>query len=554
MEQHEPLSNKEKINIFLPIIVAISLAAGTWLGFVMSSRANDPFVVVSDSKKKYSGSRGKFGEIMRFIDARYLVDKDLNELEEAAINTILKDLDPHSRYISLSEIQRVKESLSGNFDGIGVEFYILKDTIYIVNVIEDGPSEEAGIKDGDKIVMINDTLVAGEDVYTSDVMDKLKGKSGSKVKVSVKRRGLDGLKDITITRGKIPVNSVDVAYMLNKETGFIKINRFSGTTFEETMKAIDRLTKEGMQHLILDLRHNPGGYLDAAVRILDQVFKNRKLLVYTEGRSYKRKEYNSTGKSQFDISKVVVLIDESSASASEIMAGAIQDNDRGLVIGRRSFGKGLVQEQYELSDGSALRLTVAKYFTPSGRYIQKSYDKGADNYNSDIQARYNHGELYYRDSIVIDDSTEYRTSSGRIVYGGGGIIPDIFVPLDTLYRNSYYLSLTAFVPSFVYNYTDWYRHRMLEEYPTFEDFERNFVVSDDILENFIQHTESKDIERNEELLKVCKDRIRLLIKAYLARQLYEEEKHFQLLHQEDEMVQRAIEEINRNGQSHANNE
>ncbi len=537
MGTYRPLSKKEKINLFVPLLVALALAGGTWFGFVMSSRNHN----------KYRSSRSKLGEVMRLIDARYLEEEDLSKLEESALIPILQKLDPHSRYISLEDIEQSKSSLSGNFDGIGVEFYILEDTIFIVNVIDKGPSQKAGVLDGDKIITINDSLIAGQGIYNKDVMNMLKGKSGSAVTIGVKRQGKEQLKQITITRGKIPIKSIDVAYIIDQKTALIKINRFSATTYDEFLAVAKKLTEESdMQNLILDLRNNPGGYLDAAANILDQLFNSRKLLVYTEGRSYKRKEYNSTGKSQFNLNQIIILINESSASASEIIAGAVQDNDRGLIIGRRSYGKGLVQEEYMLSDGSALRLTVARYFTPSGRYIQKPYDKSEAEYNQDLKNRYDSGELYYEDSVKIEDSTEYRTNSGRIVYGGGGIMPDIFIPMDTLFRNHYYLTISSYLPPFVYHYIDWNRQKMVKMYPTFKDFDTKFKVTPAIFEQYLTFTESKGISRNTKALASCKKRIKHLMKSYLTRQLYSEENHYQVLHRQDEAIQRAIHEINRN--------
>lgn len=547
MQENEPLSNKEKINIFLPLVLALALAGGTWLGFEMANNKNKSYVVVSD-QGKYPAKSGKVEEILRFIDARYLEDESSSKLEDAAIEAVLKELDPHSSYISLDNIERVNESLNGNFEGIGIEFYILEDTIYVVGVIEDGPSDKAGLLKGDKIIMIDDSLVAGKGIYNTNVINHLKGKAGSSVELKIKRAGMPNLKDVTITRGEIPMYSVLASCMLNDNTGLIKINRFSGTTYDEFMKALNDLVEnKGMKHLILDLRHNPGGYLEAATKILDQLFTSRKLLVYTEGRSYRRKEYNSTGKALFDINKVAVLIDESSASASEIIAGAIQDNDRGLVIGRRSFGKGLVQEQYKLTDGSALRLTVARYFTPSGRYIQKPYDGSEGLYGDDLRNRYESGELYSRDSIHISDSTVYRTINGRIVHGGGGIVPDIFIPLDTSRINAYFQSTSLLGRDYIYKFLDNKRSLLLEQYPTFEDFEQNYTITDQFFHQLVQYTETKELERNNTLLNRYKDDLKIEIKANLADQLYGEKAYYKTLFSVDEMVQRAIAEINRTG-------
>ena len=342
--------------------------------------------------------------------------------------------------------------------------------------------------------------------------------------------------------------SIDVSYMLNKTTGIIKIRRFSGTTYKEFMAALHNLVEEHeLKNLIIDLRENTGGYLEAATKILDQLFPANKLLVYTEGRSYRRKDYYSTGKASFNIEKVAVLIDENSASASEIMAGAIQDNDRGLIIGRRSFGKGLVQEQYKLTDGSALRLTVARYFTPSGRYIQKPYDGSEGSYHDDLRHRYESGELYSKDSIHISDSTIYRTTSGRIVHGGGGIIPDIFIPLDTALQNAYMLTTLSYLRDFTYKYLDNKRDQLAEKYPTLEDFEKNYSVSNQVLDQFIAYTESKKIQRNSKLLQQNKAYYTRYIKANIADQLFKEIGYFKTLFSDDKMVLRAIQEINRDG-------
>lgn len=547
MQDNEPLSNKEKINIFLPLVLALALAGGTWLGFKMASSQKSSYVVVSE-QGKYPAKSGKVEEILRFIDARYLEEEPSDKLEDTAIEAVLSELDPHSSYISLDNIERVNESLNGNFEGIGIEFYILEDTIYVVGIIDGGPSDEAGLLKGDKIIMIDDSLVAGKNIYNTNVIDKLKGEAGSPVQLKVKRAGLKTLKEIKITRGEIPMYSVITACMLNKNTGLIKINRFSGTTYEEFMRSLEDLVEnQGMEHLILDLRHNPGGYLEAATKILDQLFASRKLLVYTEGRSYRRKEYNSTGKAMFQVNKVAVLIDESSASASEIVAGAIQDNDRGLVIGRRSFGKGLVQEQYRLTDGSALRLTVARYFTPSGRYIQKPYDGSEGLYGDDLRKRYESGELYHRDSIHISDSTVYRTVNGRIVHGGGGIVPDIFIPLDTSRLNAYFQSTSLLGRDYIYKFLDNKRVVLAEQYPTFEDFEANFSISDKFLNQMFDYAESRDLKRDNLLLDKYKEDLKIEIKANLADQLYGEIAYYKTLFSADKMVLRAINEINRTG-------
>lgn len=549
MEEYNPLSKREKTTIFLPLILALALAGGVWLGFELASGQQQSYTVVSEGGRKYSGKTGKVEEILRFVDARYLETEDKNQLEEAAIEAVLDELDPHSSYISLEDIQGVNESLSGNFNGIGIEFYLLEDTIYVVGVIEGGPSDSAGLRRGDKIIAINDSVIAGKTVFNSDVIEKLKGPAGSQVELDIKRAGKKGTEKVTITRGQIPMRSVLASYMVTENTGLIKINRFSGTTHEEFTAALeDLINNHQMEHLILDLRHNPGGYLNAATEMLDQLFDSPKLLVYTEGRSYRRKEYNSTGRTNFDISKVVVLINEGSASASEIMAGAIQDNDRGLIIGRRSFGKGLVQEQYKLSDGSALRLTVARYFTPSGRYIQKPYEDTETSYGDDLRQRYESGELYSRDSIKLLDSTVYRTTNGRIVYGGGGIVPDIFIPLDTTRRNSYFQSMSILAREYVYKYLDDKREQLAAQYPTYQEFQKKYKVSDAVLEQVVVYGEKKEVARDEPLMRKHKNLLKLEIKAYLADQIFGDMAYYQTVFTADKMVARAVQEIERTGE------
>ena len=436
--------------VWIPLMMAVMLATGLFIGLRLG-KSNRSVVRVTDANGNVV-ELTKVEEVLRFIDAKYLEGIDPYALEDAAIEGMLKKLDPHSSYISKDKIRGVKESLQGNFDGSGIEFFMLDDTILVVGVIPGGPSDKAGVEVGDRIVRVNDSTLAGKGLKNTEVVNKLKGTAGSTVKIEIKRRGTYNPLKVSITRGQIPMASIDASFMLNEKTGYIRISRFSGQTFKEFMIAFEDLTKnKGMKDLVIDLRGNPGGYLNEATDILNQLFDDKRLLVYTEGRSYKRKEYKSNGRAYFRIGKIAVLINEGSASASEILAGALQDNDRGIVIGRRSFGKGLVQEQYDLSDSSALRLTVARYYTPSGRLIQRPYREGeSDEYEEDFEFRYKSGELSYRDSIKISDSTAYKTTGGRVVYGGGGIIPDIFVPIDTILYNDFYLQLARFIPDFVY--------------------------------------------------------------------------------------------------------
>lgn len=544
-EEYAPLSNRERITIFLPLLLALALAGGTWLGLVLANNNDDSYVVVAEDGNKYRAKTGKVEEILRFIDARYLEDEDRVRLEEAAIHSVLSELDPHSSYISTRDIQGVNESLSGNFNGIGIEFYLLEDTIFVVGVIPNGPSDSAGLQRGDKIIAINDTTVAGTPLFNEDVINRLKGPANSTVNLLVKSPGIATPRAVTIKRGQIPMRSVIASYMVNTNTGLIKINRFSGTTYDEFLASVEDLKAAGMEHLILDLRRNPGGYLQAATDLLDQLFYSKRLLVYTEGRSYRRKEYRSTGKASFDIGKIVVLIDERSASASEIVAGAIQDNDRGLVIGRRSFGKGLVQEQYRLSDGSALRLTVARYFTPSGRYIQKPYDGSEGDYAEDLLQRFESGELYSRDSIKMTDTTIYRTLNGRIVYGGGGIVPDFFIPLDTMRTSGYYQRLGSFTREYVYRFLDDKRQHLVQQYPDYNSFNKQYTVPTLLTQAIIAYADSKELPSTPAQIQMYRPFLQRDIKAYMADQLYGDVAYYQTLFQEDAAIQRAVQEINR---------
>jgi carboxyl-terminal processing protease len=485
--------------------------------------------------------------VLRYIEAKYLEGIDPLALEDAAIQGMLEKLDPHSSYISKDKIKGVKESLQGNFDGIGVEFYMLDDTILVVGVIPDGPSDKAGVKIGDRILGVNDSTLAGVGLKNTEVIKRLKGKAGSTVKVEILRRGTSKSLKLNIIREQIPMASIDASFMLNEKTGYIRINRFSGQTFKEFMTVFEDLTKnKGMKDLVIDLRGNPGGYLNEATDILNQLFSDKRLLVYTEGRSYKRKEYKSNGRAYFKIGKIAVLINEGSASASEIVAGALQDNDRAIVIGRRSFGKGLVQEQYDLSDSSAIRLTVARYYTPSGRLIQRPYREGeSEEYEEDFEYRFQSGELSYRDSIKISDSTAYKTTGGRIVYGGGGIIPDIFVPIDTILYNEYYIDLAQFVPAFVYRYMD-ANYKSFSGYSSANSFADSYTVNSRMLEDFIEFAHQKGrLEKNNKILQLSKQELSNYIKAQIAQQLFRSEGYYRCISKKDKDILKALEELKR---------
>jgi len=428
-----PFQNK-KSTIFFPLILSAILIIGMLLGIQLEKRQITRFHSVIPKMDKLQG-------VLNFIVAEYVDSVSKSDLEEVAIPDILSSLDPHSVYIPARDVERVNEPLQGNFEGIGVSFNMPNDTVIINTVIPGGPSEKIGLKAGDRIVEINDSVVAGRHINQNDIVKQLKGPKGTKVKVGILRKGEPDLLEFTITRGKIPLYSVDVSYMLNDSTGYIKISKFARTTYKEFIKAIDTLKARGMTQMILDLRSNTGGYMDAATHIANQFLPKNTLIVYTKGRAHPREDVYADGTGEFQKGRLVVLIDEYSASASEILAGAIQDNDRGTIMGRRSFGKGLVQEPLVLSDGSAIRLTIARYYTPTGRCIQKPYDKGNKEYYHDIQERISNGELEVADSIHFADSLKFKTPDGKIVYGGGGIMPDVFIPMDTTGISPWFIQL-----------------------------------------------------------------------------------------------------------------
>ena len=527
--------------IWLPLMLAVALVVGILVG----QRLRSPVPAISvkeDGTLRNRGlAQGKIEEILRYIDVKYVDEVEREELVDKVIDNIIAELDPHSNYISAEQLRSVNEQLEGNFEGIGVEFLVLDDTITVVSPLSGGPSEAVGILAGDKIVMIEDTIVAGVDMELSNIINRLRGEKGSEVNIGIKRTGESDLLNFTVVRDKIPVHSVDVAQMIDDETGYIKVNRFSATTYEEFMTGVEELVeKQNMKNLIIDVRQNPGGYLQQAVNMLSQLFPDKdQLLVYTEGRSVNRSEYETTGRNFFKINNIAVLIDEGSASASEIIAGAVQDHDRGIVIGRRSFGKGLVQEQYNLRDGSALRLTVARYYTPSGRSIQKDYSD-SDAYHQDVIQRMEAGELSDQSKMIVEDSTEFRTSGGRVVYGGGGITPDIFVPIDTILLNDYYLQLRQFVPQFMFTYADQNRDRLPK---SLAEFLRTFSVDEITMESFLAYAAERDVAFKADKFEMIDAEIRRFMKARLGRLLFGDEGFYAVWTQKDREVQKALDAL-----------
>ena len=470
------------------------------------------------------------------------------KLVEDAIVGMLEKLDPHSTYMDPEETKQMNEPLQGNFDGIGIQFNVLTDTVYVIQVIPGGPSEKVGLMAGDRIIEVNDSLIAGVKMKTSDIMKRLRGPKGSEVRVKVKRGDRPELIEYRIVRGKIPVYSLDAAYMADKQTGYIKLNRFAASSANEFREALEKLRKTGMKNLILDLQGNGGGYLNIAIELADEFLEKQRLIVYTKGSKQPREEAHSTARGQFQNGRLVILVDESSASASEIVTGAIQDWDRGVVVGRRTFGKGLVQKPIPLPDGSMIRLTVSRYYTPTGRCIQKPYERGnLDAYHHDLIDRYNKGELMSADSIHFPDSMKYQTLvTGRTVYGGGGIMPDVFIPVDTTRYTDYHRKLVAagVVNRVAMNYMDRHRAELTKKYPTFAAYKQSFRVDDELLNELTLMGQQDKIELVAEEFERSKALIALQVKALIARDLFDMAQYFQIINEDNPSYLKALEIIN----------
>lgn len=517
----------------MPLVIAISILLGMFIQNNFNKKETLPIIGKTPTSK--------LDALLNYITQEYVDTVNTKEIIETTIPLIMKELDPHSIYISAEDFKKMNEPLQGNFDGIGVSFNIQKDTVLVIKTVPGGPSEKVGIKDGDRIVTVNDSLIAGVKITTGKVMKLLRGEKNTKVKIGVFRRGESNLVYFTITRDKIPIYSVDVSYMINKQTGYIKISQFGRTTYKEFMEAIAKLKTQGMKKIILDLRNNSGGYLDAATMIADEFLEAKKMIVYTQGRSRPRTDIFSTHRNSCVDLDVAVLIDEWSASASEIVAGAIQDNDRGKIIGRRSFGKGLVQEPVMFKDGSSLRLTTARYYTPAGRCIQKPYQKGEEeDYFSDIMKRYEHGEFAEKDSIHLPDSMKYYTTKGRTVYGGGGIMPDIFIPVDTIGNSTYFSAIArkGLEYLFSFDYTDKNRKK-LETFKNTKDLV-NYLDTDDLLNKFVKYAEKNGVKKDEKGLKISGKIIGTQIKAYIARNMFDNEGFFPVIKEVDKTLKEAI--------------
>ncbi len=488
----------------------------------------------------------KIGRLLRLIDGYYVDSTNIDQITEKAIVNLLSDLDPHSTYISKEEVDKMNEPLVGNFEGIGISFNIYKDTLMVTSTISGGPSEKVGLHAGDRIVEVDNKIIAGIGLKNSDVFDMLRGDKGTRVDLKVLRRQSPELLDFTIIRDKIPIFSLDASYMLDESTGYIKLNKFAATSTKEVLSAISELKEQNLKNLIFDLRGNTGGYLNIANEIADQFLGDRKLIVYTEGTNEPKRELKATSKGSFENGNLVVLVDENSASASEIVAGAIQDWDRGVLIGRRSFGKGLVQKPFFLTDGSMVRLTIAHYYTPSGRCIQKPYEKGVKDYRRDYVKRMTNGEMFSEDSIHFDESQKYKTLvNGRDVFGGGGIMPDIFIPMDTSWHYQYINQLRrkSIIINYVLDFVDSNREQLKSDYPDFEDFDKNFKVTSEMIDNVVAIGEKENVNKDEESLAFTLTNLQTEIKAIIARDIFSRNDFFKVYYKDDEAILRALEVI-----------
>ena len=527
--------NKNKTNRFMPFIMAVCVVIGIIIGTFFSNHFSGNRLNVINS-----GSN-RLNNLLHLIDDQYVDAVNIDSLVDKAIPQILAELDPHSVYISAKDAAQATDDLKGSFSGVGIEFVIRQDTIHVQNVIQNGPAEKAGLLAGDKIVAVDGKPFVGKQVTNQEAMHRLKGPKDTKVKIGVLRYGSSKVQTFTVTRGEIPTKSVTAAYMLDDSTGYIRIKNFGENTYPEMLIALAKLSQQGFSNLCIDLRDNSGGYLSAAVNMANEFLADKKLIVYTQGRKSPRQEYRSDGKGSYQKVPMVVLINEGSASSAEIFAGAIQDNDRATIIGRRSFGKGLVQQQIEFPDHSLIRLTIARYYTPSGRCIQKPYTMGDDkDYEQDLLDRYQHGEFFTQDSIK-HTGPAYHTSIGRTVYGGGGITPDIFVPEDTLGMTSYFkeASMSGLILQFAFTYTD-------DNRPKLRNFKEmmqlaDYLDSQNMVEQFVSYADKHGLKRRNLLIKKSHKLLDRVIDSRIIYNMLDEQAWTQFINQDDPVIQKTLE-------------
>lgn len=539
--RQESYSKKtSRVFIWLPLVIAISVAIGIFVGNSFTKFNNG-----GSLRPLFKRNTTKLDALLDYVNQAYVDTININDIIEEAIPTIISTLDPHSAYITAEDMQSTGTELEGHFGGIGVEFMIQDDTTRIVNVTIGGPSEAMGIMPGDKIVSVNDSIFVGADLNNTRVIKTLRGPKGTKVKIGIKRSTSEEILNFDLTRADVPVNSIDASYIVDDGIGYIKISRFAGTTYDEFLSAIAKLKSKGAKSFIIDLQHNTGGYLGAANLLTNEFLDAGDLIVYTEGRSYPRENFFADGSGMCKDDEIVVLIDEGSASASEIFAGAIQDNDRGLIVGRRSFGKGLVQSQHQFADESAIRLTIARYHTPSGRYIQKPYERGKrDDYDMDIINRYKRGEFDSRDSIRLDNLPLFETKAGRPVYGNDGVTADVFIPLDTTGVNSYYSRIvnSGLLREYAFKYTDENRSK-LKSMKNWEEA-YDFLSKAPLVENLVAYAETKNIRRRPVLIAESRSLMKSQLEALILRNVFSDnEAFYKIVQKDDKTINKAVELI-----------
>ena len=534
---------KDKIKkYFYPLMVVSILAIGIVLGSALQNRANAQQFRIGNFSLRLS----KVDQMLQYMQNSYVDSLDVDSITELVMTDIVSKLDPHSSYIPKKDLELVNSQLEGSFSGIGVQFSIQDDTVSVVAVISGGPSEGVGVLAGDKIIEVNDSAFTGKSITNERVIHTLRGPKGTEVKLGVIRGGTSEVLHFTVVRGDIPVHSVDAAFIAAPTIGYVRVNKFGDTTYDEFINALNKLKVEGAKSYIVDLRENSGGYMDKAIKMSNEFLQAGDMIVYAKGRAYPTYEARANGLGRFQKARLIVLIDDFSASASEIFAGAMQDNDRATIIGRRSFGKGLVQQQIPFTDGSALRLTVARYYTPSGRCIQKPYELGKqEDYLNDLVERFEHGEMFSKDSVIQTDTTKYFTKSGRIVYGGGGIMPDIFVGRDTTLFTPWYNRVVnhAYTYQFAYQYTDRHRRQLTEikDWHTMEKYLKKAAW----MEQFVGFCKDKGVEPNREQIEKSRPLVERLINAYIIRNILGDDAFFEIYERDDEMMKMAIEELNK---------